>query len=1070
MIKSGREYVNRSGRNSHKGVCGTSNTWGRCNNVNKNYVKSPKVIKNDEYVVNRGKLSETSSNVPNGCVKNGVYIRVNCRNQFKALELLDDNITKANSDCDDNTSRMAQNCIKRSVATSKRKKRIQYSQKCGDTWASDRERLHLKHIIQSENRQFSSLEPLVVKTVNSRIKITLQDNDCLALLDTGADICTMSEKLVLQTSSLRKLPKIKSDIQGANTASSADRLRFAYMIYPKVKVGEYVFTTKFYIAYNSCDDVILGVAFFKQTRLHLDYGNEECTVTFNNGVKCVEKTIVPPHKTKLVSAISRATISKDSVILLSSRLPPRLRKYGIAQGVIKTVTGVGRAEFKIPVSNYSNKTLVIHHGELLGFMIFLDPNEKIIPANEWTVEHKQSEVFNADKLPVNIEYLSKQQARQVDKIPNFSRTDNESDKQTWPPLEHSLHDDANLSDMEHNKILELLKEFDDIFLHEGQQLSCTDMAEHTLNIPESTPPWPCRPLRMNNTRMSIFEECIKDLLHQGIIEKSNSVFLNSTVIVRKPNGCHRMCLDLRNMNKFVPPVPVNPRPIQDILGSIPSGAKYFSVCDFTSAYFQITLKKSDRKYTAFQGPSAIWQFCRTPMGCRTSGATLVSLLNSLFEDMLHQELSIFLDDLLVCTTTFELHLELLREIFSRLRKANLMLGHKKCRFVSSSASYLGHSITEKGIVPQEDKVASVKGYPVPKTTKQVKLFLGMCSFFRRFIEGFSRIASPLYELTKQDVKFKWSETCNIAFETLKEKLTTHPILIIPSENKPFHIFSDGSKTAIGYLLAQELNGKLHPIAYGSKRLDKHQSKWTTTCIETFSAVCAVQAYRFYITGNKTIVHTNHSAISYIAKQHLVDTKVFRWLHTLLEFHLEITYHKGTDNTVADALSRYGSDCQSNKSVSFQAITESWLEDRFDQLCPPLTREITGKQMMTNSTQADLLPVYITTKEIKPHPPNIRVIHADSQEKTDRNALINAQRADLFCGRLIAFLEHDVLPEHDKFARKILVEAEFFHLKNDILYRISLTNYAKNNNRHISVLCLPEKLLRPTVMHMHQQTH
>ena len=227
-----------------------------------------------------------------------------------------------------------------------------------------------------------------------------------------------------------------------------------------------------------------------------------------------------------------------------------------------------------------------------------------------------------------------------------------------------------------------------------------------------------------------------------------------------------------------------------------------------------------------------------------------------------------------------------------------MLGHKKMFICYSNNRVSRTQIVLFRHSPSVDKLRAVKNFPQPKSPKQVESFIGLASYYRRFIPGFSQIAHSFYELTKQSVPFHWIEYCEMAFQTLKDKLCTAPVFISPDRTLPFHIFSDASKKSVGFVLIQKRNGRLHPIAYGSKILDKHQQNWSITCLEA-----SVHHFQFYTESNKVILHTDHSALTYIAKQHLTDTKVARWLQTLINFDIQIIYEKASNNTVADVLSR-----------------------------------------------------------------------------------------------------------------------------------------------------------------------
>ena len=566
--------------------------------------------------------------------------------------------------------------------------------------------------------------------------------------------------------------------------------------------------------------------------------------------------------------------------------------------------------------------------------------------------------------------------------------------------------------------------------------------------------------------MAILEECVKDLLHQGIIQHSDSPYSNPIVLVTKKNGSIRPCLDCRTLNEKIPPVAVNPRPVNDILASIPPGSKYFSTFDLTSAYFQLPLAEEDRKYTAFDSGRGKMEYCRAVMGCKVSSSTLVTAINKLFHDMIHTEIHYFLDDGLIASPTFEQHLVTLRKMFERLRKAKLMLGHKKCSFGTSSTEFLGHKLSSSGISLSVDKLRAVKNFPQPKTAKQVKSFIGLASYYRHFIPGFSQIAHSLYDLTKQNVPFRWTDDCETAFQTLKNKLCTAPILISPNPNLPFHIFSDASKKSVGFVLMQKKNGRLHPIAFGSKILDKHQQNWSITCLEAYALVQGVFHFQFYIEGNKVILHTDHSALTYIAKQHLTDTKVARWLQTLINFDIQIIYEKASNNTVADVLSR---NVEENNAIPFSTITENWLEEKFDQFCPLLTKTITTNRTKSTSTQTEQLPVYITQNKLNSKPA-ISKLSLSTDSISDRNDLINAQRSDPYFAPIINFLECGKLTGQDRLDRRIIIESEWFHLQHGILYRTSLTHYCKNMSRHKVVLCIPENLMLQAIIQTHNVGH
>ena len=265
---------------------------------------------------------------------------------------------------------------------------------------------------------------------------------------------------------------------------------------------------------------------------------------------------------------------------------------------------------------------------------------------------------------------------------------------------------------------------------------------------------------------------------------------------------------------------------------------------------------------------------------------------------------------------------------------------------------------------------------------------------------------------------------------------------------------------------QKKNGRLHAIAYGSKILDKHQQNWSITCLEAYALVQGVFHFQFYIEGNKVILHTDYSALTYIAKQHLTDTKVARWLQTLINFDIQIIYEKASNNTVADVLSR---NVDENNAIPFSTITENWLEEKFDQFCPPLTKTITTNRTKSSSIQTDQLPVNITQNKLHSKPA-ISKLSLSTDSISDRNDLINAQRSDPYFAPIINFLERGELTGQDRLDRRIIIESEWFHLQHGILYHTSLTHYCKNKSRHKVVLCIPENLMLQAIIQTHNVGH
>ena len=592
-------------------------------------------------------------------------------------------------------------------------------------------------LVREEAHYNAKRDPLKFETLDNKIQVLIQGTLYEGLLDTGADLCSITEEIVRQNSQLRSLPKYNTKVQSAISACEDSPVLFNYVIYPTVEVGTFRVTLPFYVSDNCTSSVILGVPFMRRTKVHLDFGPDSCTVTFNNIVLTDNTVVVPANSTINVSSSPKAPNVPHGPMLISTNLANRYGSDLIPQDIAVTVSKHERSPvFKIPVTNTTARDIEIPANIRIGYMIFTVVYDRF--------DNPSGDRFRLDRLTAdNIQNTGLARALHSLRNPNKTPrqfaddTDKTSNQETpasesYAPVEHDLSGASHLLPDQLAQLKALLLEYDDVFLHSGQKLSCTDVIEQHLNIPKDTKPWPCRPLRMNNTRLAILHECVKDLLQQGIVESCESPYNNGIVLVRKSNGSNRLCLDCRSLNENITPIPVNPRPMQDILASITPQAKFYSVFDFTSAYFQIPLAKEDRKYTAFQTGHGQFCFRRSVMGCNISSSTLVTAINKLFQDMLHKEISFYLDDGLCVTKTFDEHLDILRKVFQRLRKAKLMLGHKKCHWLQTSATFLGHTISEEGIKPAVDKTDAIAKFAIPKTVKDVKsvfIFQKICTKF-----------------------------------------------------------------------------------------------------------------------------------------------------------------------------------------------------------------------------------------------------------------------------------------------------------------------------------------------------
>ena len=557
-----------------------------------------------------------------------------------------------------------------------------------------------------------------------------------------------------------------------------------------------------------------------------------------------------------------------------------------------------------------------------------------------------------------------------------------------PERLHSLIEALNLSSeklsVEKQKQLrDLLDEFSDVFALSDAELGCTNLVKHSIDTGENRP-FRRQPYRTPIVRREVISQMTEDMTKQGIIQPSMSPWASPVILVPKKDGSLRFCIDYRQLNsltkKDVYPLPR----IDDILDTL-GEAKYFSSLDLASGYWQVELDEDARQKSAFSTHQGLFEFIRMPFGLCNAPATFQRLMQVVLAGLEGKICHVYLDDILILSKTFAEHLQHLKEVFMRLRNAGLRLKPKKCFLLRDEVAYLGHVVSAAGVKPDPAKVEKVRHYPNPTDVTKVRQFLGLASYYRKFIPGFARIAHPLTRLTKKDVKFEWTHECKDAFNLLKQCLITAPVLSYPlfGNGQEFILETDASGTGLGAVLAQKHNGEVHPIAYASRTLDPHEKNYGISELETLALVWAVRYFRPYLLGHRTIVYTDHSACTSLLNSPRPSGKLARWALTIQEMDLVIKHRSGKSNSNADALSR-------NPVSRMNAVETLVVDAEYDMSIP------------------------------RPESEGMKKIKSSQREDPDVKALCD-------------YVEKQVLPTDEKVARRIVLESEHYEVIQGVLH-------------------------------------
>ena len=601
-------------------------------------------------------------------------------------------------------------------------------------------------------------------------------------------------------------------------------------------------------------------------------------------VRLIQTTTIPGQKGRVVEV----QVESDGCVgdqLLFEPEHQKLSELGIwAQESLIAVQPSGKA--LLPIQNFQGISVKLTEGEQLGVASLCD-----LPRSEEPESNPEPTLGFAP------------QGQRDSTCACVNALPNTPERYATLMKVLDLPDDVNPSEMK--EFNELMKKSTDIFALDDSELGCTNVTSHRIDTGDHQP-IKQMPYRTPIIYRDKITQMVNEMEKRGIVRPSSSPWASPVVLVPKKDGSLRFCVDFRRLNsitqKDVYPLPR----VDDILDTL-GNARFFTTLDLASGYWQVPLDDDTIPKTAFTTHKGLYEFVRMPFGLCNAPATFQRAMQSVLAGLEWRDCFVYIDDILIASATFEEHLQHLEQVFNRLRTANLRLKPKKCRFLCKEVKYLGHVISVHGVLPDPEKTNQVKSFPTPTDVTSVRRFLGLASYYRRFVPKFAKIAAPLHALLKKENVFEWTTECTTAFNLLKDALTSSLILVYPKfgPDSEFILETDASYVGLGAVLSQQQeDGKAHPIAYASRSLNVHEKKYGVTELETLGLVWAVRYFRPYLLGHKTTVFTDHSACLSLLNHPRPSGKLARWALTIQEMDLLIKHRPGKSNTNADALSRH----------------------------------------------------------------------------------------------------------------------------------------------------------------------
>ena len=458
---------------------------------------------------------------------------------------------------------------------------------------------------------------------------------------------------------------------------------------------------------------------------------------------------------------------------------------------------------------------------------------------------------------------------------------------------------SHLPLVQRKELAEVITQYREVF---PDVPSKTNLIEHDVDVGDSAP-IKQHPYRVSPMKKELLDKEVQYMLKNDIIEESQSNWSSPCILVPKHDGGFRFCTDFRKVNDKTKsdsfPIPR----IADCIDQI-GNAKFVSTFDMLKGYWQVPLTQRAREISAFVTPSGLYQYKVMPFGMKNAPATFQRMVNKLVRDI--DGCEGYIDDVVIFSDNWSDHICQIERFFQIMREAKLTINLMKSEFGKATVKYLGHIVGQGQVRPLDAKIQTIVKYPIPTSRKELARFLGMAGYYRNFCLNFSEIAAPLTNLLSKKVKFVWTDDCQMAFDKVKLLLQKSPVLKSPDYEKPFKLIINSSDVGTGSVLVQEASDGLdHPVSYFSKKFLKYQKNYSVVEKETLGLVLALEHFDVYLgsTPFKIKVYTDHNPLTFLKTMKNKNQRLVRWSLALQEYDLEIQHIPGSENVVADALSR-----------------------------------------------------------------------------------------------------------------------------------------------------------------------
>ncbi len=674
------------------------------------------------------------------------------------------------------------------------------------------------------------------------------------------------------------------------------------------------------------DDVLLGADILLQDE------SGPADLILSEGTLKLQGMNIPLHQVGVVKATRRVSVADHYVIPEQSEaiLEAHIDRHGhgddclLVEGTEEfleshtlavapcLVDATDQVTVKVRVINPFDKPISVKQDTIIGHAVPVCKDDVQVLVDQEDPEEEDNHVW----------------VRRV-KFHQFSnssdcvrRTSEKSPELKKPPAHLAELFSRTSEDMslhEKNMYTDMLHEMEKGFQAHEDDLGHSTLVKHTMPMPDNTRPVKQRARPVPLAFKGEDEKAVQKMLKQGVVRPSTSAWASPLVLVfKKDSKTVRPCVDYRKVNALTQkdafPLPRT----QDCLDTL-AGAESYSTLDLASAFHQVAMNEADIPKTAFITRCGLYEFTKMPFGLTGATATFQRLMELALNGLQWNTCLIFVDDVIVFGKTFEEHLARLSQVLKRIIAAGLKLKPSKCHFFRKSVVFLGHLVSKDGVLPDPSNVERIQKMEPPHDMTTARSFLGMTSYYRRFIKSYSEIAHPITQLTKNDHDFVWTDECWQSFQRLKDILTGPEVMAYPTDDGQYLLDTDASAIAIGAVLSQIQEGRERVIAYGSKVLSKTERNWCVTDRELYAIRYFTEYYRQYLLGRRFTVRSDHQALKWLFSLKEPKNRIARWIEALSEFDFEVEYRAGKKHGNADGMSRCVNPraCQCEDTVSDQ---------------------------------------------------------------------------------------------------------------------------------------------------------